>query len=427
MQTHNTVSNRINRRLKVLALGPQEAWPPTDGGREGIYGALVSLAAGVELLYACPATGPKDSAVEHFRSIGIDFHPISFTPTESVSTVLFATLQAKPFKFHKYCTVRALEAVVDSIGHFRPDLILCFHAHTAELGERVRRSLNLDVPIVVREHNIEYEMVASYGASLSSLKRIIATSYHWLTRRYEQSIWRHADAVAFLTDHDLATAQSSCVRGNFILAPEGVPIPPERPLRYPSGAAQLLLPLNPRAPQSVANLKLFVKDYWTRVSSHPSLAGVTLAITGVNPLQLEVLTGLGPDRQEGMRMRALGFLPSLTLAFESSLAVLAPTFVGSGIRKKVLEGMANQVPVIATELDVKTCSYFDPPNNILLLGDPESFVETVGRLLHDQSHWLNIAVAGRHTIERHATWERFAKILLEEIDSLVARRRKEGA
>jgi hypothetical protein len=102
MQTCSNLCNGINHRLKILALGPQEAWPPTDGGREGIYGALHSLAAGADILYACPATSRNDSAVDRFRSIVIGFHPIAFTPTYSVTKVLFATLLAKPFKFRIY-------------------------------------------------------------------------------------------------------------------------------------------------------------------------------------------------------------------------------------------------------------------------------------------------------------------------------------
>jgi glycosyltransferase involved in cell wall biosynthesis len=160
-------------------------------------------------------------------------------------------------------------------------------------------------------------------------------------------------------------------------------------------------------------------EYWPEVVVEPDLRSATLVITGVGSDQLHKLTGISPEEQNRLRIKATGFLPSLLSTFEGALALVSPTFVGGGIRKKILEGMANQVPVIATNLDVDTCDFFDPPNNILRLGDPQEFVATLFALASDAEFWFRLAAAGRETVERHANWDKFANTIVNELVTLL--------
>ena len=124
--------------------------------------------------------------------------------------------------------------------------------------------------------------------------------------------------------------------------------------------------------------------------------------------------------QRRLRVHAKGFLPSLQPAFERALALVAPTFIGSGIRMKVLEGMANQVPIIATDLDIQTCAYFKRGHNILPLGEPREFAAAVRSLLDSEDLWNQLSGEGRRTVEVHADWGRFAELLLGELRQIRA-------
>lgn len=408
------------RRIRILALGPQEPWPATDGGKEGIHGALQALAQRAELVFACPGR-PADAAMsEHYRAIGVDYRPVDFVPRESLGVVLSASLQLKPFKFHKYGNAAAERRFDAALGDVRPDAILCFHAHMEQLGQRLKRRRGWRCPVLVREHNIEYELVAGYRSSMPAPARALAAPIEWLTRRAEHGIWRRADLVAFLSDRDFATARASGVGGRLILAPEGVPIPPLREAQPPPGPPRLLIPLNRKAPQSVANLRLFLHDYWVKVAPRPELAPFGLAITGVDAAQLAELGDLPVAEQRQLRVQALGFLDRLEPAFAAALALVAPTFIGGGIRKKILEGMAHQVPVIATDLDIGTCSYFAAGDNILALGTPDDFVATLLRLHRDPQLWRQLSSSGRRTVEQHAAWSAFADALLDAAMPLLA-------
>ncbi|MEQ1592330.1 MAG: glycosyltransferase [Thiobacillaceae bacterium] len=405
-------------KYRVLALGPQEVFPPTDGGKESIYGALATLAKHIAVTYAYPANENSSANEANYSAIGVRQIAVSYSPRESIWVILNAILRGKPYKFEKYSTKRAVQLYQDALGTAKFDVVLCFHPHTVALAKRLQQHNSWCLPIILREHNIEYELVQSYRDSLSGIWKWAATVFAVITRVEEQRIWRCVDAVAFITDRDLLTARTQDPHSNFLLAPEGVPIPPERVALKPSSDRQLLVLLNPRATQSVANLKQFLHSHWLMASDDPRLQDVSLAITGVGLDQLAELVNMTPTQLSSMRVRALGFVPLLRDTFATSLALVSPTYVGGGIRKKVLEAMANQLPVIATVMDIATCSYFHEGQNILRLGTPAEFIECVEGLLLDDERWQQLSDAGRITVERFASWSLLADVIISEIARL---------
>lgn len=405
--------------MKILALGPQNVYPPVDGGKEGVYGALCALTRLCDLTYAFPA-GAEDADVSGYTQAGVRALAVGWTPTEDVALMLSATARLRPFKFEKYATPAAVAAYAARLRGQKFDAIICFHAHTWRLADQLRAQLGLDVPILVREHNIEYEIVASYRTLLKPAARLATWPVEALTRREERVIWQSAESVAFLSDHDLNVAKGTGLPGRFVLAREGVPIPAERNAKPPGPKAPLLVMLNPNAPQGVANFRDFLLKYWTMAVADPRLEGIALHVTGATTEKLANLVGFDQDRLHAMRVQGLGFLDSLTPCFVNSMALLSPTFTGGGIRKKILEAMANQLPVIATQLDIDSSSYFQAEENLLVLGgDVETFVSSVARLRSDDLLWQRLSDAGRSTVEQFASWEQFAVAIMEELQTLV--------
>lgn len=401
---------------KVLALGPQDVCPPVDGGKEGIYGALGALARHADVTYAYPSA--MNSQIDEYAKIGVAAIPFRYQPKDRLASILLATLAGKPYKFEKYSSYAAVRALCAAVPLTEFTAIVCHHAHTYGLARHFARLRNLNVPILVREHNIEYALVDSYRDSLAGFKRVAASLFAWLTRREELKIWREADAVAFLSDQDLRTAQTAIgsAASRFVLAREGVPLPPRRPARYPAEKAPLLVLLNPKASQSVVNLRDFVHRYWLPLYEQRRLDNEELHVTGVTDEKLAQLLELDVAKMKASAIRGLGFLPSLAPTLCGAFALISPTFVGGGIRKKVLEAMAHQLPVIATDLDIDCCDYFKRGRNILPLGDADCFANTVRQLRNDQTYWLSLSNCARDTVEEFANWLRYGETMFEIIN-----------
>lgn len=405
--------------MRILALGPQDVYPPSDGGKEGIFGALSALASRANVVYAYPSA--ENCEVEGYKRINVQPIPLLFEPKETWKLILYSTLRIKPFKFEKYATSRAVRALLTALPKEHFDAIVCHHSHMYGLAKHFVRIRRMNIPVIVREHNVEYELVDSYKESLKGLKRFAASIYACMTRREESRIWKAADAVAFLTDRDLQTAQALCSTdvSNLILAREGVPLPSRRQARYPGPQAPLLVLLNPKALQSVDNLRNFIWRCWLPLRNQHRLDNEELHVTGVSNQELSRLIELDISTMIESGIKGLGFIPTLKPIFEQSLALVSPTYVGGGIRKKILEAMAHQLPVIATDLDIATCNYFKTNVNILCMLDANSFAENVARLRSDHPHWIKVSENARDTVEEFASWDGYGNSLIKAINDIL--------
>ena len=410
-----------NYKPNLLAIGPQNVYPPTDGGKEGIFGALSALCDYFDVTYAYFKSEGQTENLSGYLSVGIRPYPINYVPAESFILMARATLLMRPFKFYKYSNPAAVHAYCKAIPQKEYSLLLCFHAHTWKLGEAVGRQLGLTAPVLVREHNIEYEIVASYKSSLSFVSKIAGDFYYRLTRREEMQMWHQADAVAFLSTRDLSTAKKIVPEGRLFLAPEGIPIPPKRKANYPGSNAPLLMLLNPNAKQSVMNMKQFVFRYWADICKDSRIVNTRLRITGLSQEQLANVLCLMPRELEEMRIDGLGFVPILNAEFASCLALISPTFYGGGIRKKILEAMAHQVPVIASKLDVVSTDYFRVNENIRCFDDCEDgLTNAIVDLTQDENRWYRLSSIGRETVKKYAAWKLFADAIIEEFECLTS-------
>ena len=406
--------------MRILVIGPQSVFPPVDGGKEGIFGAISILTRYADISYAYPAgVSGIDEGLSGYINAGIRPVPVPCATHEDLGLIIKSTLGLRPYKFQKYCTPEIVNAFASELLGLEYDLIVCHHPHTVALAERLCRLFKVKLPIILREHNIEYELVRSYRKNLGTLMRFLAWPFEVLTRKEEQSIWRRVYAVAMLTDFDLNLARSTDVNAQFFLAREGVPLPVKRSNKYPGRNAPLLVLLNPRATQSVANLRDFINEIWipARATSR-ELQGIELHVTGVDQLTLGALVNIEASKLYENSIRALGFLPSLAETFSSSLALVSPTYIGGGIRKKILEAMANQIPVIATELDISTCEYFREGINLLPMNTVKQFISSVAQLRNDSLFWQEISSNVRITVEENANWDLYAKALMGALSSV---------
>ncbi len=415
MQAPHTSRAGGTRDTRLLYLSHRDVIPPNDGGKESIHGAIAALARRADVTYAYPAGVEPAATSAGYSAINVRAVPVRFSPEESAPLVAASTLRLLPYKFAKHSTRRAVDSFAAALESRRFDAVVCSHPHVVRLAEGILKRRGERLPIFLREHNIEYALVESYAQRLGLPLRLAARAYAWITRREEQSIWRRVAAVALMSDADLMAAQATGVEANFLLAPEGVPLPPVREALWPGRTAPLLVLFNPRAPQSVINLRLFYEHYWLPVQAADLLPETRLAITGVGSAELARLLRATEAQLGARNVHALGFVDSLPEVFASSLALVSATFAGAGVRKKVLEAMAHQVPVMATSMDVTTCSFYRQNENILRFDTVAELVAAAKRLADDPAFWLSLSREGRSTVETHATWERFADAMMTEV------------
>jgi polysaccharide biosynthesis protein PslH len=190
--------------------------------------------------------------------------------------------------------------------------------------------------------------------------------------------------------------------------------------------------------------------FWTRWA--PPAAGPTVAFSGamafrpnhdaavrlVSVLMPRVREGVpdaravvaGRDPLPALRaaaegrpdVRLTGACPDLRPHLQDAAVYCAPLRFASGIQNKLLEALAMELPVVATEVAAAGLRVAgeDPP--LVVVDDDEALAAAIARLLGDPVERARLGAAGRRYAERHFSWGRSTALLDAALRAAVGER-----
>ncbi len=107
-----------------------------------------------------------------------------------------------------------------------------------------------------------------------------------------------------------------------------------------------------------------------------------------------------------------GCVDDLRMAVKSTEIMLAPIAYGTGVKTKVIEGMAMSMPVITNYLGVEGLSV-RPGIDLLVSNDYVEIAEMVENLLHDPQKQEELGHNGYEYVLRHHQWKNIYKVFAE--------------
>jgi glycosyltransferase involved in cell wall biosynthesis len=119
-------------------------------------------------------------------------------------------------------------------------------------------------------------------------------------------------------------------------------------------------------------------------------------------------------RRSPRRVEVAGHVEDTRPYFERSRVLVVPLRYGGGTRLKILEALAQGVPVVSTTIGCEGLDLRDG-RELLRADGPQELAAAVERLLEDDELCLRLARAGREAVERRYDWralgEEFARVL----------------
>jgi glycosyltransferase involved in cell wall biosynthesis len=318
--------------LRVALFAPYLPAPAATGGRIRIHRLATALAeiAQVELFAAAVADELRadraQSALSCYASVHVapsrfDSLPGALRPAR----VRAGAPSALAAKFRRAHQKR------------RFDVIVAEHSHTAA------PALELDLPLVLDEHNVESDYLLAREQARGKpgffLRREIAA-----LRRWERRAWRRATEVVCVSSAD--ADQVNAVRARpAVVIPNGVDLRavPFRPPSERDGFDVLFVGLMSHAPNVVAARFLALEVMPLVRRDEPR---ARLVLCGMNPAR-EVLA-LSDEHTQ-----VTGFVPSVQPFLEASAVYANPLRHGAGTSLKVLEALAAGLPLVSTAVGVR--------------------------------------------------------------------------
>lgn len=391
----------MTRKPGVLLVTTSPLLPLNAGGRIYTWGTTEPLADDFRYHLIALATEEEAAEFERDRAALTDryhevfetFHlfprpeiPGHMDRLDALRHLWFHTRHGLPLMDVSYYSSDVVDKARELVEEETVDVLEVDHAQMAY----VRRFVD-DVPAVLVNHNIEGELHPFWMTDRWSLPELVvwrafASVSRYNTKRVEIGNAYGFSSKLFISASDAERVSDECPK---LVLP--VPMEAESPKVIDKTEPVSILWLGSFDwPPNLEGMTWFLEQVWPAVIEELS-GRVRLEIAGSNP------PAAVSSRHDGEDVVVHGYVESLTGLKHRSEILIAPLLSGSGVRVKVVEGLAAGIPVVATTKGAEGLTAV--PGRDLLIGDsPEAFGEALRRLVESPALREEVSRAGQDYI-----------------------------
>ena len=255
--------------------------------------------------------------------------------------------------------------------------------------------------------NAEYLLQRrAFRAALRRIATLPAAVYslvQWQKlRRYERGLGRGFDMALAVSERDRQTLQRLAGGLPITVVPNGVD----------TGFFRRVATAAPGPPAAHVPFILFTGT----LDFRPNIDAVTWFVRAIWPgihARRPELRFCVVGQRPGPAVEALAVAPGVVIAgpvedvrpwFARAEAYVLPMRVGGGVRLKLLETWAMELPCVTTTLGAEGVAGFQAGTHALVADDPQAFAASVARLLDEPALRAGLAAAGRRLVVERYDW-----------------------
>ncbi len=331
--------------MKITIISMIIPYPAMDGGRIDVWRRIKALAElGIDLQLVCwsPET-PTPENVAVIEKYVQSFYPICFKSTFGSLIRRAVDLLSYPLEVTSRI-IRGTEwsNLLNTVRAFEPDVILADHVHCGVVA--LPLSQQMDVPMIVRSHDIEhlhYRYLLKSAKGYRKFQRLLSLNH---LERYEKSILKQSLAFYDISVNDLQFwKEQGFTNGHFL--PPLIEFPEE---------------INDSGSQVSAHTNLsYDVVFLGNLMTDNNISGITWFLEGVFPLLR--------DQLPTIKVLIAGSNPSLTIQkllektngvdlkinpasameiYKSGRVLVNPVATGSGVSIKSIDMLAVGKPIV---------------------------------------------------------------------------------
>ncbi len=245
-----------------------------------------------------------------------------------------------------------------------------------------------------------YETLAKFF----SLGRALVSAY--LNQR---AFFRRLSAVCYVSEVDAAVSKRISPSLVHEVIPNGVDPTVFRRMNGYGELNSLIFEGNMNFPPNVDGACYFATNIFPRIRA--AISDTRFYIVGKNP-DPKILA-LASDE-----IIVTGFVEDVRPWLNKARVFVCPLRTGAGIKNKVLQAWAMEIPVVATSKSTGGLKIVDG-ENIIIRDGAESFAQAVVDLLQDPLRARTIGQEGRRTVEQHHTWDQAARRFGDALEQII--------
>lgn len=397
--------------MTILQLAPQFPFPMTDGGKISI-GNITRHASelGHEVhLLAVSSTAVEPHRIDEARRWAASVTVVQQDTSNSPLNMLRSLFSPLPLYVHKFVRP-AVFAAVDTLCDAHA--IDCIHAdHSSMIPLALHAAERTAMPVGLRLHNVEWLIWQRYAERfpLWSPARWYLQLQASRLRRYETTMYSKFAVCFPIAATDAERARAMAPHGRYVTATAGVNMEEWQPDGSQRDAQELILATTYDWVHNVDGVLWLIERVLPLVQR--SVPGVHLSLLGKNAP--ERLVSLGRNDVD-----VKGFVPSVVPFFSRAGIYVAPLFVGGGMRIKILEAMAMELPVVATSVAAEGIGASER-DGLFRADTPEEFAAHIASLASQPVYAREAGERARAFIEQHFSWRESVRTMLAAYERLL--------
>ena len=391
---------------KILFVTTRYPYPPDDGGKFDTFMVLKALSKHFDI-YLLYIGGYEETLNKLLKEAGLK-SVYNFKKDTKNSTIgLFLNIfSSKPYTIRKYHSHKLYKYIENIVRKEKIEIVFIDHLHMAYYGLLLKKYLN--IPIVLREHNVESEFWKElYNEEKSFIKKLI---YKWQTQktlRYEKKVVKEFDLCLMISAIDEKKIKE--------VAPDVITVAISTPIDLGFYfSTQKAVPHsiafvgNFSWPPNIQGIVWFLDKVWPEIKS--IYKDSKLFIIGKNP----------PEELKRIRTKGVvvtGYVKDIRPWISMSEVFVVPIFWGGGIKIKILEAMAMGKIVVTTEIGARGVGAEDG-KDMVIANTREEFFNKISNLFKNQNLSRNISTNARAFIKKNFSLGRISAQLKEVIHGL---------
>jgi glycosyltransferase involved in cell wall biosynthesis len=360
--------------MRILQIMNRVPWPLKDGGALGYYNYTKGYYdAGCDLTVAALNTSKHfvqmDELPTEVKQLA-DWRT-SYVDNRVKPVDAFLNLFSdKSYNIQRFISPAFEQLLIDLLHEKTFDVIIFESMFVAYYMDIARKHSN--ALVILRQHNVEYKVWETLAQNETKpWKKWYLQLLTERLKKFEHSQLNKADALTTVTENDKNDfIKMGCMKP-ILSAPSGIDISRlkvdhsnvEVPSVFHLGSMEWL-------PNQEA-IRWFVEQVWNHIAAkHPSL---TFYIAGRGmPESFKQLSG--------KNIQVIGEVENAITFMQSKQIMIVPLFAGSGIRVKILEGMALGKSIITTSLGAQGIEY-ENGRHLLIANTAKEFIEAIDKLI----------------------------------------------
>ena len=380
--------------MRILQLCHKTPFPPRDGGSiamNNLTQGLIKLGNEVQVLAInTPNNYINISTLDNNYREQTNIQAVYKDTSIKISSALYNLFSNKSYNIERFISKDFENLLTQFLSENEYDIVQLESLFVAPYLGLIRKMS--DAKIVLRAHNVEFEIWhRRYLACKTPLKKNYLKLLARRLKSYEINLLNQYDAIVSITSRDTKILKDLGCELPIVDIPVGIDrdkFETSDPNVSPVPISLFHLGSMDWMPNMEA-IEWFLRDIWEEVKI--SVPGIKLHLAGKN-MPEQLLQQKDKDiHVEGEITNALDYMGEKGI-------MIVPLLSGSGMRVKIIEGMALGKMIISTSIGAEGIEY-ENGKNILIANTPKEFVQMINKAANNPTYCQSVGKEAKELVK----------------------------